>query len=177
MNSFGKPRVTHKPGIEKSRWREGTPQFDISEGVYSSLLEISQPIHMAVNRAYPVHERNKNPKLMYRHADATQEIKNLRNKYKVIVRDDLCSLGKFTRHPKGYDATNDRSTTEFRRAVLGQLFWLKQNLLNYAPIWLDSDEVASASKVLENIYNQQVQIITDLLATFEVAPRLTEKDF
>ena len=170
--NYKRPATFHKSGLQKQRYRPGSPEHDISEAAYFSLLALAQVAYHCINRAYPLRERKTNRKVEDRYLDAFELTKSYMTFYKCVVRDDVLPLAKLKRHKGGYDALQDRPTTEFRRMVMGQLYWLKEKLTAYAPLILPKDDIEGFLSVLEVTYNLEVPKLEDVLARYEADPAI-----
>lgn len=176
--------------MQQTRPKPFAPPFDglpiteqISEIGYKRLLELAKCAYTAVNRAYPMEERKDNLKVDFRYQEAHRQVKQHLNFYKSAIRDGIVPFATLTRHKEAYDDSQDRSTQDFRKLVVGQFTMLRERLVDYADLIVPEEaDVKTFLLSLDKVFAREMKLLLDGepgvgIAHYEAAPRYVIEDF
>ena len=163
------------------KFQDLSPNEMFMEIVYQRLLGLVNPAYAAINRAYSVEERRKNPKTDYLYKEACAQAKQHLSYYKSVIRDSILPFAKIKLHASAYNASEDKSTQDLRKLVLGQFTMLKNRLIDYAGLMLPKEDVAGYLDSLNRVFhNEHEYLLNGLIPTgiicFEAVPRYLNTD-
>jgi hypothetical protein len=152
----------------------------ICEITYVRMSELTKVAFYAINAAYPLTERRKNPKTDYKYADAYQQAKYHRNYHKNIVEDCIVPLAAVVRHPRPFPG--DGPTDDFRKLILTQFDMLHKRLEDYASMLVPMDQVEAYLTTLNKVYATERELLKnapppDGLAHYQAIPKYTKDTF
>lgn len=174
----------------KRRYEKGTYEYDVFETFYACAIRLTEVAYYAIARAYPKPERIKTS-VRHKYERAFDLAKSYMTRFKTVVRDDLVPLARYHRHIAPYDFHSsdfiwgddkttlweDRPTYELRSAILLQLYFLQEKLVDFGPLMLPKDDVESFEKVLRSTFETESRNLLSALSYFEADPILTAADF
>jgi len=129
----------------------------IVEIFYKRSSELIKPAFYAINDAYPLAERNKNPKANYKYSEAYNQAKYHRNFHKNIVRDSIVPLAIVKKHLKPF--TVDGPTKDFRCLIENQFRMLHKRLIDYADLLVPETHMETFLTTLGKVYDTEMHTL------------------
>lgn len=164
------------PFAELQAWEQ------VAEIFYARITELAKVVFLAISRAYPYEDREKNPQVKFHYEESLRQVRQHRNEFKNKVSAFLKSVCKVRRHNKPYDAAEDLPTTQLRGFLHNQFNLLYNRYIEYADLLLPEEHIPTFLKTLELRAQSEIKLLLDGappegVAFYEIDPILKEDDF
>lgn len=169
--------------FQHRKGRKGAPlegvYNELAEIFYACALELALTAYRGINRAYPLEQRQKYEKLNAQYNVAHGEVKQLLNRYKNIVREDIIPLAIIKKHNAPYVETpeNDPATAQLRALIDGQFITFYHKLEHNADLLVGMEAAEELLHSLSQTFAYERQKLLDNLGYFEASPRYSPKDW